>query len=156
MNEVFSSIMTSGPVLGLGGIITAAALIVGYFPLLQYLPFIGKYVPAARVVAAVFALSLAFLFGFRMSDERESMEKLRATLAAREADIAIASKSRADAERRASEIEAAANAQMQTDADYIASLVPADACAFDPGPIGVRPRAGNAGDARARAAAGSR
>ena len=147
--------LTSDLVLSLFGLVAFAAAVVGWFPLLKYVPAIGAYVPVARLVAVLFSLSISFLIGFRISDERESMEKLRATLAAREADIAIAAKSRALAEARASEIEAAADAQKQTDADYIASLAPADACAFDPFD-GVRSRSGNAVNAGPRAPAGSR
>lgn len=150
------AIATSDLFLSLLVLVLLVAAVVGWFPLLKYLPTIGAYVPVARLVAVLVLVAISFLLGFRTSDERESMEKLRATLAAREADIAIMSKSAADAQRRANELEAAANAQMQTDADYIASLVPADACAFDPGPIGVRARAGNAVNASPRAAAGSR
>lgn len=151
--KLFWDVATSDLGLSLLGLVVFAAAVVGWFPLLKYVPAIGPYVPVARLVTVLVSLAIAFLLGFRISDERESMEKLRATLAAREADIAIAAKSRADAERRASEIEAAADAQKQADADYIASLVPADACAFDPDAGGVRARSGNAVNSGARASA---
>lgn len=156
MNGLIWGIMTSDLLLSFLVFVLLAAVVVGWFPLLKYLPAIGAYVSDARLVAVLVLVAVSFLLGFRTSDERESVERLRATLAARDADIAIAAKSRALAEKRASEIEAAANAQMRTDADYIASLVPADACAFDPGPVGVRARAGNALNAAARPSAGSR
>lgn len=121
-------IATSDLVLSLLGIVAFAAAVVGWFPLLKYVPAIGPYVPLARLVAMLVVVAISFLLGFRTSDERESMEKLRATLAARDADIAIAAKSTAFLQARVNEIEAAADVQRGTDADYIASLKSRPAC----------------------------
>jgi hypothetical protein len=149
-------IATSDLVLSLLGLVLLTAAVVGWFPLLKYLPAIGAYVPASRLVAVLVLVAIAFLIGFRTSDERESMEKLRATLAAREADIAIAGKSATDASMRANRIEADTDARHQDDVAYIEALEADGACAFDPFAGGVRSRSGNAGDARARSASGFR
>ncbi|SEN66510.1 hypothetical protein [Bradyrhizobium sp. OK095] len=148
-------IMASDLVLSLLGLLLAAAAVVGWFPLLKYVPAIGAYVPVARLVAVLVLIAVSFLMGFRTSDERESMEKLRATLAAREADIAIAGKSATDAAMRANRIEADTDARHQDDAAYIEALEADSACAFDPFG-GVRSRPGNAVNAAARPSAGSR
>ena len=153
---MFWDIVTSDLVLSLLGLVLAAAAVVGWFPLLKYVPAIGAYVPAARLVAGGVMVAIAFLSGFRTSDERESMEKLRATLAAREADIAIAGKSATDAAMRANRIEADTDARHQDDVAYIEALEADGACAFDPDAGGVRARSANAGKSGARSAAGSR
>lgn len=121
-------IATSDLSLSLLGLVAFAAAVVGWFPLLKYIPAIGPYVPVARLVAVLLLVSISFLLGFRTSDERENVERLRATLAARDADIAIAAKSTAFLQARVNEIEAAADVQRGTDADYIASLQSRPAC----------------------------
>lgn len=148
MTNLFWMVATSTLAIELAAVLLLVAVVVGWFPLVKYLPAIGAYVPVARLVSIALLAAMSFSIGFRTSDERENMDKLRATLAIRDRDLAIAAKSAADAKRRADESEAAANAQRQEDADYIASLAPADGCGFDPGLGGV-PRG-----MRARAAAG--
>lgn len=150
MTNLFWMAATSTLAIDLAAVLLLVAVVVGWFPLVKYLPAIGAYVPVARLVSIALLAAISFSIGFRTADERENMDKLRATLAIRERDIAIAAKSAADAKRRADESEAAANAQRQEDADYIASLAPVDGCAFDPfhgrvsGGMRARPAAGNA------------
>ncbi|MBN8987408.1 MAG: hypothetical protein J0H42_04130 [Rhizobiales bacterium] len=101
MGDWFWDIATSVPVLGGIGLLLGAALIVGYFPLVKWVPGIGQYVQAGRLVAILAAGALFFLIGFRTSDERAEAKSLRAQLAARQVDIDAANDvaSKADAAR---------------------------------------------------------
>lgn len=114
--------------LDLSGLLASAG--VGYLPLVRLLPFVARYVPAARVGAAALALVIAFVLGFRSSDERDAMLILRDTLALRSRELDAANEAADEAKRRADEIEAAANAQRQSDAVYIGSLQAKPACAL--------------------------
>lgn len=155
MTNLFWMVATSTLAVELAAVLLLVALVVGWFPLVKYLPAIGAYVPAARLVSIALLAAISFSIGFRTADERDNMEKLRATLASRDRDLAIAVKSAADARKRLDASEAAANAQWEADADYISKLVPSDLCSFDPGPPGgVRARAA-AGNAGARTSGGS-
>ncbi|WP_434888745.1 hypothetical protein [Bradyrhizobium sp. HKCCYLS2038] len=114
--------------LDLSGLLASAG--VGYLPMVRFLPIVGPYVQAARVGALVLALVVAFVFGFRGSDERDAVLILRDTLALRTRELDAAKKAAEDAKRRADEIEAAATSQRQSDADYIGSLQAKPACAL--------------------------
>jgi predicted PurR-regulated permease PerM len=160
IGDLFWNVATSAPALGFIGLVLLASLAVGFFPLVRFLPVVGPYVPAARLVALLAAALICFLVGFRVADEREQLQNLRATVAIQSADLENARKSAADEFQRASEIEATANAQHETDAQYIRSLAlrPVPACLLDDGDIPGRLRARAAGPpgSSARAAAGSR
>jgi hypothetical protein len=132
MGDFFWNVATSFPSLGLVAGILLAALVVGWFPLLKYLPAIGAYVPAARLVAVLVAALLFFLIGFRIADEREEAKLLRLAVRTKQADLDNSEKSRADEAARAAAIERDAYAQHETDADYIRRLEASDACRFDP------------------------
>ncbi|KRR21921.1 hypothetical protein CQ13_07750 [Bradyrhizobium retamae] len=163
MGDFFWDVATSFPALGLNGLLLLVAGVVGWFPLLKYLPGIGSYVPAARLVAVMVALLICFLVGFRVADEREEAKNLRATLAAREADLENSRKARADDALRSAAIERGADARSKSDAEYISALEASSACPFDPGdarggrPGGLRPfSAGGASRSLAPAPAGAR
>lgn len=160
LTGLFWDIATSTPALGFDGLILLVALVVGWFPLLKYLPGIGAYVPVVRLVAALIALLLCFLVGFRVADEREEAKNLRATIEAQRADLDNSRKSRADEAARAAAIEGEANAQHEQDAEYIRRLEANDACKFDPfrAPGGVQHGPGRAAAAGSppRAAAAAR
>jgi hypothetical protein len=155
ITDLFWNVATSTLALELDGFVWVAALVVGFFPLLKYVPAIGPYVPAARLVSVLVALLMCFLLGARIADERENIKNLRATVAAQKADLETARRSAADANQRASEIEAVTNALRQSDVEYIASLKPAPGCGFDPFPGGLRvgPAIGGSGP---RSSAGAR
>jgi hypothetical protein len=78
---------------------------------------------------------IAFLLGFRVAHERETLDILRTTLASKQADLDSARKSLADEAERAKQIEAAANAQHESDTGYIASLQAVPACVLDDGDL---------------------
>jgi hypothetical protein len=150
MGDFFWDVATSFPALGLNGLLLLVAGVVGWFPLLKYLPGIGSYVPAARLVAVLVALLICFLVGFRVADEREEAKNLRATLAAREADLENSRKARADDALRSAAIERGADARSKSDAEYISTLEASSACPFDPGDTG----GGRPGGLRSFSAAG--
>lgn len=131
ITDLFWNIATSTLALSIDGFILFAALVVGFFPLMKFVPGIGPDVPVARLVAALVAALICFLVGFRIADERELANNLRATVAAQQADLENAAKSAADATQRASAIEKAANEQHQTDLQYIDSLQNIPACLLD-------------------------
>ena len=51
MSDIFWTIATSYTALCFDAVLLLAALVVGYFPLVKYLPVIGPYVPVARLIA---------------------------------------------------------------------------------------------------------
>ena len=135
ISDIFWTVVTSKPALWLDTLLLLAALIVGFFPLIKFIPVIGPYVEPSRFAALLIALSICFLLGFRVSHERQTAAILRVTLAAKQADLENARKSLADENQRAKQIEAAADAQHQSDTQYIASLQARPACALDDGDL---------------------
>jgi hypothetical protein len=133
MGDFFWDVVTSFPALGLNGLLLLVAGVVGWFPLLKYLPAIGAYVPVARLVAVLVALLICFLIGFRVADEREEAKNLRATIATLRADLENSRKARADEALRFALIEKGAQARSKSDAEYISKLEASSVCAFDPG-----------------------
>jgi hypothetical protein len=92
---------------------------------------LGPYVALIRIVPALVALGGSFALGYRTADDRATVQKLRIALATKQADLDNAAKSAALEKARATEIEARANAQQQSDADYIATLQARPACLLD-------------------------
>jgi mannitol-specific phosphotransferase system IIBC component len=129
--DLFWHVASSGPVLGILGLLLLLCLVVGWLPFAKYIPVIGPEVLPARLVALLVALLLAFLAGVRVADQRATLDNLKAALAVQSADLDIASKSAADANARAAKIEQAANDQKKADDDYIASLKSSPACLLD-------------------------
>ncbi len=156
MSDLFWNVATSAPALGFNGLVLLAALAVGFFPLVKYLPVIGPYVPAARVVALLSAALICFLVGFRVSDERAEMANLRAMVAIQKADLDNARKSAAFANARASELEKVADDRRQSDAEYIATLTLAPGCGFEPFPGKLRVGSDGAAGSVPRAPAAAR
>jgi hypothetical protein len=87
MADIFWTIATSYTALCFDAVVLLAALVVGYFPLLRYFPVIGPYVPEARFMAIVMIALMAFLIGFRISDEREAMKNLKSEVEAKTIDL---------------------------------------------------------------------
>ena len=156
MTDWFLDLATSTPALGFNGLVLLVSLAVGFFPLVKYLPVIGPYVPAARVVALLSAALICFLVGFRVSDERAEMANLRAMVAIQKADLDNARKSAAFANARASELEKVADDRRQSDAEYIATLTLAPGCGFEPFPGKLRVGSDGAAGSVPRAPAAAR
>lgn len=132
MGDIFWNVATSYFALGIDGLLLLAAAVVGFFPLVKYLPGIGSYVPAARLVAVLVAGLMCFLVGFRVADGRDEAKNLRINLEAKTADLQNTSKSLADETARADKIETAAKGQHDADAEYIGKLEASKSCEFDP------------------------
>ena len=149
MGDIFWNVATSALALGVDGLILAAALVVGFLPFARFLPVVGPYVPAAKLVAVLVAALICFKLGFRIArrtgrsrpparDDRRAKGGLRQR-----------GKSAANANLRASSIEKDANAQRKADDETISTLKLAAGCGFEPFPGRVRDNAGaGAGGAR--------
>jgi hypothetical protein len=87
VSDLFWDVATSYTALCFVAAVLLAALVVGYFPLLEYFPVIGPYVPVARLVAILAFGLLGFLVGFRISDEREAMKNLKSEVEAKTIDL---------------------------------------------------------------------
>jgi hypothetical protein len=134
MGDFFWDVATSYVVLSAIGLILAAALIVGYFPLLKWFPVIGQYVPVARLVVILSAALLCFLVGFRASDERAEAKSLRLQLEAKQTDIDAANDAAKKADAARAELAEQAKADQERIADYAEQLKkrPNGACTLGP------------------------
>ncbi|MHC2462136.1 hypothetical protein [Bradyrhizobium embrapense] len=132
LGDLFWDVATSYFALGFDGLVFIVAFVIGHLPLLRFSAQLAPYVNVARLVAVLVAALLFFLIGFRVSDEREEAKSLRATLAARDLDLENSRKARADDAARASAIAEGAQAQHESDVEYIRQLESSDACKFDP------------------------
>lgn len=122
MSDLLWDIATSYPVLGMIGLVFLAALIVGYFPLLKWVPAVGQYVPAARLVVLLSAALLCFLFGFRVSDGRAEAKSLRLQLAAKSIDLTAANAAAQQSDTARQELAAQAISDEVRIANYAAEL----------------------------------
>lgn len=126
--DLFWNVATSSIVLGVVGLVLAAALVVGYFPLLKWFPIIGQYVPVARLVVILSAALLCFLVGFRLSDEREEAKSLKLQLAAKQMDLEAANEAAQQAQEARTELAKQAEADQERITGYEASLKASKAC----------------------------
>ncbi len=110
------SIATSYLVLGIVAAVLAAALIVGYFPLLKWFPVLGDYVPVAKLVSLLAMGLLCGLLGVRIADERAAAANLRSQLTAKTTDLTAAQ----NAAKQADEAKAEIAKQAQADQERIA------------------------------------
>jgi hypothetical protein len=156
IGDIFWTVSTSALALGADGLILAAALVVGFLPFARFLPVVGPYVPAAKVLAVLVAAVICFKLGFRIASEREEAKSLRATIAAQRADLDNAAKSAANANQRAISIEKEADAQRKADDKTISTLKLAAGCGFEPFPGRVPNNAGPAAGGGARSAGEAR
>lgn len=108
MGDFFWDVATSSPILGLIALVLGTALVVGYFPLLKWLPVVGQYVPVARLVVLIAACLLCFLIGFRVSDERAEAKQLRIDLSFKQLEL--------DAQRQTAETAASLRAKAEAKA----------------------------------------
>lgn len=144
MGDLFWDIATSSPVLWFVAAVLGAALIVGYFPLLKWLPMIGQYVPVARLVVILTAALLCFLIGFRVADERAETAALRNKVAAQAIDLEAADEAAKESDKAKAELAEQAKADQERIADYAEQLKsrPNGACTLTPDdfPGGLRTR----------------
>ena len=134
MSDLIWSLATSYLVLSIIGIILLAALVVGYFPLAKYLPVIGPYVEAAKLIAFLLFGVLMFLIATRLSDERAEVKRLKTDLAFTQLQLNTqkrtaeqAQKLREQAEQQAAE----ANQKVTDYEDRLAKSPSGCGCSFD-------------------------
>lgn len=134
MADLFWDFATSSPVLWIIGLVLAASLIVGYFPLLKWFPTLGQYVPVARLVVIITAALLCFLVGFRLSDEREEARSLRLKLYAQSVDLEAAEDAAKQSDAARAELAKQAQDDQERIADYADQLKkrPNSACTLGP------------------------
>lgn len=101
-------VATSNLVLAIVALALLAAFAVAHLPFGKWIPAIAPYVVAATLAAHVLFGLLAFLVGFRISDDREEAKRLRDELAwsdnqlkQQKATAAEAAKLKEEAEARA-------------------------------------------------------
>ncbi len=134
MADAFWNFATSSWMLGIDGLILAAALIVGYIPLGKYMPVIGPYVPVAKLISFLMAALICFLIGFRISDEREEAKSLKIQLAAKQVDLEAANDAAEQAQMARDELAKQAQSDQERIADYAEQLKkrPNGACTLSP------------------------
>ncbi len=81
MADFFWPIATSYAVLSILATLFLAGLVVGFAPLVRFIPGLAPYVMLARLVALIALAVLSFLIGFLVADERAEVERLKADLA---------------------------------------------------------------------------
>lgn len=81
MASLFWTIATSYTALTIDGIILLAAAVVGYFPLARYLPVVGAYVEAAKLLFAVMLFVTGVVIGHRIADEGAELARVKTDLA---------------------------------------------------------------------------
>ena len=122
MTDFIWDLATSPPVLIAVAALLAAALVVGYFPLLKWFPVIGQYVSVARLVSYLALALLLFLIGFRVADNRAEAAALRSKLEAAEVDRDAANQSAERLERDRQELARAAEEDQRRIATYEEAL----------------------------------
>lgn len=111
-----------------------AGLVVGFAPLLRWIPGLAPYVMLARLVALVALAALSFLIGFRVADERAEVERLKADLAFKQKQMDVQKHTAEAAERlrMVAETKAAQANQKVTEYEERLAQQPAgDGCNLD-------------------------
>lgn len=139
MADLFWTVATSHVALSGLAVLLLAGLVVGFAPLLRWVPGLAPYVLLARLVAFLTLAALAFLIGFRAADERAEVKQLKADLAFSRLQL-DAQRQTADTAARlraAAEADAATANQKVSDYEQRLSTLPADCgCALDDGDVG--------------------
>lgn len=118
MADLFWSVATSYAVLSILATLFLAGLVVGFAPLLRFIPGLAPYVMLARLVALIALAVLSFLIGFRVADERAEVKRLKADLAFKQLQLDNEKASAATAARLRAEAEAKAATANQKVTDY--------------------------------------
>lgn len=137
--DVFWTVATAVPSLVLLGLIAAAAFVAAHLPLVEKLfPPIAPYIRAASLVSVVASSALLFLIGFRVSDARSEVDRLRTELLWKSVQIENLDATARDAERLRQQADARlALVKGQLDEwRTIYGEKPEAACAFTPDDLG--------------------
>ena len=138
MADLFWSVATSYLALSIIGIVLLAALIVGYFPLAKYLPVIGPYIEAAKLIAFLLFGLLAFLVGVRITDERAALKQVKQDLAFSQLQLDAQKQSAETADKLRQEAQQQAEQANQKVTEYEERLAKQPAgcgCNFDDGDV---------------------
>ena len=87
MADLFWSVATSYAVLSTLATLFLAGLVIGFAPLLRWVPGLAPYVLLARLVALIALAVLSFLIGFRVADERAEVKQLKADIAHKQMEL---------------------------------------------------------------------
>jgi hypothetical protein len=99
MEDFLFSLATSNVALSLLGGLLLVALVIGFMPLLNYIPVIGPYVPVAKLVAFLVFGILCALIDRRSADARDQIASLKRDLSFAELQISNSAATAADAAR---------------------------------------------------------
>ena len=134
MADLFWSVATSYAVLSIIATLFLASLIIGFAPLVRFIPGLAPYVMLARLVALFSLAVLAFLIGVRITDERASLKQARIDLAFAELQLDAQKHTAETAERlrMIAETKAAkANQKVTEYEDRLAKQPAGDGCNLD-------------------------
>ncbi|ABE63157.1 hypothetical protein Nham_2365 [Nitrobacter hamburgensis X14] len=128
MAPLFWSIATSDIALWIDAVILAAALIVGYAPLLKWFPVIGPYVRVAKLVAFLVFGILSAAVSHRLTDESAELARVKIDLAFSQLQLDTQKQAAETAAKLRAEAEAKAEQANQKVTDYEERLAkqPAD------------------------------
>lgn len=118
MAGLFWSVATSYAVLSILATLFLSGLVVGFAPLVRFIPGLAPYVMLARLVALIALAVLSFLIGFRVADERAEVERLKADLAFKQKQIDVQKHTAETAERLRLVAETKAEQANQKVTDY--------------------------------------
>lgn len=138
MADLLWLVATSDAVLWILTTLFLAGLVVGFAPLLRWMPVLAPYVMLARLVALVALAILAFLIGFRVADERAEVKRLKADLAFKQLQLDNEKATAETAARLRAEAEAEAATANQKVTDYeerLAKQPAGDGCDLDDGDV---------------------
>ncbi|MES2030821.1 MAG: hypothetical protein V4477_16700 [Pseudomonadota bacterium] len=114
--------------------VLVAALIIGFAPLIKWLPVIGPYVPLARIVAFVVVVVMALCIGHRLADESAELARVKIDLAFSQLQLETQRQTAETAARLRAEAEANAATANQKVTDYeerLSKLPKTCGCDFD-------------------------
>lgn len=109
LSDLIWDIATSNLVLAIIALALLAAFAIAHLPFGKWIPAIAPYVVAATLAAHVLFGLLAFLVGFRISDDREEAKRLRDKLAWSDNQLKQQTASAEEAARLKEEAEQRAN-----------------------------------------------
>ena len=133
LSDLIWDIATSNLVLAIIALALLAAFAIAHLPFGRWIPVVAPYVVAATLAAHVLFGLLAFLVGFRISDDREEAKRLKGELAWSENQLKQQKASADDKARLARQAEERAAAADQKVTDYETALakLPAGNCSLD-------------------------
>jgi len=118
MASLFWTIATSDLALWIDAVVLVTVMIVGFVPLIKWLPVIGPYVPLARLVAFIVVAAMSLCIGHRLADESAELARVKIDLAFSQLQIETQLQTAETAARLRAEAEADAATANQKVTDY--------------------------------------